>query len=446
VKRAVSLIATFALAALLVAGPSGPVRASTQIPGPPQAQPIAIVGATVHTVSGPDIGGGTILFDKGVIVAVGAAAAVPPGARVIHAEGKHIYPGLIAAWSTIGLTEIDASRATRDVTEVGNINPSVRAEVAYNPDGEHIPVARSNGVLTALSVPEGGMVSGRAALMRMDGWTWEDLVVKAPVALAVTWPGLAAPAPEGDAKKMEENARQHQDRLRELKRAIADARAYLRARETPGVAGLPPHDVDQRWEAMIPVLKGEVPLLVRAESARDINEAVTWALGERLRMILVGAAEADHCIDLLKQSDIPVIINNVLREPARRDAPYDAPFTLAARLHEAGIPLAIAGGGSWGLRNLAYEAAMAAAFGLPADEALKSITLYPAQILGVGDRLGSLEPGKAATLFIADGDILEIPTQVEAAFIDGRSIDLDNKHKMLDRKYREKYRRLGLIK
>ncbi len=426
---------------LLPGGLVSPLFASDQVPAPPQKQPIALVGGTVHTVSGKDLPGATILFDKGKIVAVGRDVEVPADALRIDIRGKHVYPSFIEANSTLGLTEINAVRATRDFAEVGPINPNVRAEVAINPDSEHFPVTRANGVGLAVTHPVGGIIAGRAALIMLDGWTWEEMTLKAPVGMVINWPRMSVISAWWMRQSPEQQRKNIKKNLKTLEKAFEEAKAYLVAREAAAARGDLFHKFDARWEAMIPVLKGELPVFISANDIKQIEAAVDFADRWKLKMVLVGGADADRAIDLLKRKQIPVVVTPVFRLPSRRDDPFDAPFALPAKLYEAGIPFCIAGGSSMGNeRNLPYHAAKAAAYGLPKEEALKAVTLYPAQILGVADRVGSLEVGKDATLFVADGDPLEIPTQVEMLFLQGRRIDLNNKHKMLFHKYREKYR------
>jgi imidazolonepropionase-like amidohydrolase len=418
--------------------------AAPEIPGKPQERPIALVGGTVHPVSGPAIERATVLFEKGKLTAIGKDAKLPPGTESINVQGKHVYPGLLDAYTTLGLVEIDAVRATKDQSESGTINPNAKAQVAFNPDSELIPVARSNGVLAVLSVPLGGLMSGSSAVMQLDGWTWEEMTVRPIAGIHVRWPRttpirefLSADPENIDQKKSSaaiENVRQ----------ALADARAYLTAKKAAS-PGKPQPQFDARWEALIPVLEGQTPLIVDADEIQQIQACVAWAAKEKLKIVLWGGYDAPHCLELLKKHDVPVIIGGVHRLPARSGEPYDHPFTLAKRLHDAGIRYCISSSGdAWAVRNLPYHAATSAAYGLSPEEALKSITLYPAEILGVADRLGSLETGKDATLFVADGDILEIPTQVEQAYIQGRKVDLSDRHKRLYEKYQEKYRRLGI--
>ncbi len=416
-------------------------RASDQIPAPPQKKPIALVGGTIHTITKGDIANGTIVFDKGKITAIGTNVTVPADAIRIDISGKHVYPSLIEGNSSLGLVEVRAVRATRDYAEVGSINPNVRPEVAINPDSEHFPVTRANGVGLAVTRPTGGVIAGQMAFIMLDGWTWEDMTLKAPVGMWINWPRMTVisawwmrQTPEQQRKSMKKN-------LKRLEKAFEEAKAYMVAKEAAGAKGVPFHKFDARWEAMIPVLKGELPVFVGADEIKQIRAAVDFADRWKLKMVLVGGADAPLAADLLKRKNIPVVVTPVLRLPSRRDADFDAPFTLPKKLYDAGIPFCIAGGSRMGNeRNLPYHAAKAAAYGLPREEALKAITLYAAQIFGVADRVGSLEVGKDASLFVADGDPLEIPTQVEMLFLQGRKVDLNNKHKTLYLKYKEKYR------
>jgi len=420
-----------------------PVVASghPEIPGGDQGRPVAIIAATVHTVSDGVLENATLVMRKGKIVAVGTDVAVPKNAIRIEAAGKHVTPGLFSAHSDIGLVEINAVRATLDKAEVGSVNPNVKSWVSVNPDSEMIPVARSNGVLLALTAPAGGLLTGQSAVMQLDGWTYEDMTVKPATAMHLNWPAMSPVLDWETDESAKEQIESRDTALKNLHSAFDDARAYAAARaadaETP---------VDARWEAMLPVLAGEMPLIIDADDLQQIQAAVAFAAEQKLKLILHGGYDAPLCAELLKKHQVPVIVSEVYRLPLRRGEPYDTAYTVPARLHEAGVDFCIAGGGRFGasmLRNLPYHAAMAVAFGLPEDVALKAITLAPAEILGVANRVGSLAKGKDATLIITDGDPLETATQVEAAFVQGRPVDLDDRHKRLWKKYEEKYRRLG---
>lgn len=438
------LVKTFSLwlsSFALMFGLSATLSASDQIPGGKQTKPIVLKGGIVHTVSGGTIEAGTVVFVAGKITAVGKDAAIPEGAEIIDCTGKHIYPGLFDAHSQIGLIEIEAVRATVDTAETGSLNPNVRAEVAFNPDSELIPVTRANGVLLGLSAPTGSLVNGRSAVMQLDGWTWENMALKMNAGMHVRWP---RPALRGGGRRMGGGAPQPSEgsQLEELNDWIKNAKLYKAARE----ASPDRQPWDARLEATLPVIDGRMPLVVEAEQTAQIESAVAFAKAHQLRLIISGAYDAEACAPLLRETGTPVIIAGVYRVPQRESDPYDTSYTLPDRLEKAGVKYAIAAADRFGgsnIRNLPYHAATAVAYGLNQEAALRAITLSPAEILGVADRVGSLELGKDATLFVADGDILETPTQVERAFVQGRNVDLNSRHTQLYRKYSEKYKQLA---
>jgi len=418
------------------------IEASDEVPGAPQDRPIALVGGTIHPVVGKPIADGTLVFDGGKITLIGTDVKLPPRTVSIDARGKHIYPGLIDADTDIGLVEVMSVRATVDFAETGQINPNVRARAAFNPDSEWIPVTRANGVLTAVTAPRGGLICGLASVMNMDGWTWEDMTLRGDGAMYVEWPTMA----ETQTWRLDEGGPVEKSRSRvidQLTTVFADARAYERLKKARASQGAPPPDFDARWEAMIPLLEGRIAMHVRADDVRQIQSAVGFARREGVKLVIVGGYHAADCAELLRAENVPVVIKGVHRLPRHRADPYDAPFTLAARLHEAGVKFCLSANDRMAnIRNLPYHAATAAAYGLAEDEALKSVTLYPAQILGVADRVGSLEVGKDATLIVTTGDPLEITTHVKAAYIGGREVELNDRHKRLWQKYREKYRQI----
>jgi imidazolonepropionase-like amidohydrolase len=431
-RNALQLILTLCLAVT--------VHASDTIPAPPQAKPIAIKGATIHPVSGPDIPSGTVVFENGKITAIGAEAAIPAGAEVIDGTGKHIYPGLINANTVLGLVEIGAVRATVDIQEAGAINPNARSITSVNPDSELIPVARAAGVLTALSVPEGGIISGQSAVLRLDGWTPEEMTVLSPAAMHLRWPNLTIDRRPRARKSVKDQQKEIDKAQKQIRDAFQVARSYWQARKNPA----PDFKSDLRWEAMMPIFDGKLPLFVHASSMAQIEAALAFAKEMQLKIVLVDGDDAWRMAAQLKENDVPVVLGPATSLPVRRDDDYDSGWSSAAKLQQAGVKFCIASNGrgaETNERNVGYEAGLAAGYGLPKDEALKAVTLYPAQILGVADRLGSLEAGKAATLIVTNGDPLDFPTQVEIAFIDGRKIDLSNRQTRLRDKYREKYRR-----
>jgi imidazolonepropionase-like amidohydrolase len=418
-------------------------RASEEIPAPPQTQPIVLKGGTIHPVSGPVIESGEILFEQGKIKAIGKNLTLPANTKSIDVSGKQIYPGLISSNSSLGLVEISSVRGTVDTTETGTVNPNIRAEVSVNPDSELIPVTRTNGVLTAMTIPQiadNGLVSGTGAVIKLDGWTWEDMTLKAPVGMHIYWPDLMINRDPHFPTSPEDQVEAIEKSLRQLKETFAVARAYQKARRVENSS----QAVDLRLEAMLPVLEGKIPVFIHADEVKQIKSALDWTASEKLSMVLVGGTDAWRVAKLLKVRDIPVIVSPVMRLPLRRSDSYDAPYANPGLLAAAGVRFAISvsENDTHLQRNLPYQAAMAAAFGLPKEEALKSVTLYPAQILGVGDRLGSLEVGKDATLIVTTGDPLEIETNVEMAYIQGRPIDLSNRQIRLYEKYKQKYDQL----
>ena len=432
---------TYGIAILLVAWSSTRVHANPEVPGAPQDKPIALVGGTIHPVSGPAIRGGTLLFNQGRIIRIGKDLPIPSNSEIINIQGKHVYPSLFDSMTNTGLVEVKAVRASVDEAETGTINPNVKAQVAVNPDSELIPVTRSNGVLLTLTAPRGGTLSGQAAVIQLDGWTWENMTLKAGVGMILNWPNMAAVSDWWVEKSAKQQIELREKTLKTLRETFAHAQAYREARD----AGLENQPRDARWESMLPVLSGQQPIIIHANEIQQIQAAVAFANERRLKMILFGGYDAPRCAALLKQHDIPVIVGGVYRLPRKRHDPYDDAFTLPKRLQDTGIKFCISSYGRFGaanVRNLPYHAAMAAAFGLTEEEAVRAITLSPAEILGVDDRVGSLQPGKDATLIITSDNPLETTSQVEIAFVQGRRVALNDRHKRLWRKYQQKYDQL----
>lgn len=393
---------------------------------------IVIRNATVHPVSAPPIEGATVVIRDGRIEQVGKGIPIPSGATVYDAKGKHLYPGFIDASTTLGLTEIGSIAATIDTTETGSFNPNARAEIALNPDSELIPVARVNGITTVVTNPTGGILSGMGCVINLDGWTWEEMCLKSPIGVSMNFP-----SPSGDANQSAEaRLRDWETRMRPIQEFLENARRYLRAHRANGQDGVPPHERDPRFEAMIPILEGNLPLFVRVNSALGIQAALRWAEEQKLRLVIVGGSEAWKVADLLREKGVPVILEGVHTMPPTEDSPYDLPFTHAKRLHEKGVLFCIASSDASNVRNLPYHVATAVVHGLPYEEGLKAITLYPARILGLEHRLGTIEPGKDANLVLTDGDPLDIRTQVIQVWIGGRPIPMSSKHIRLYERYR----------
>ena len=416
--------------------------AHDEVPGAPQKRPIALVHGTVHTVSGKVIQDGVVLFEDGKITRVSAKAGkLPKGTRVIDIQGKHVFPGLFEAHTQLGLVEVNAVRATRDYAESGSINPNVEARVAVNPDSELIPVTRANGVLLAVSAPSQGLVSGKSAVLQLDGWTFEDLTLSPQAGLHINWPRQSPVlhVEAGGHAGHDHDSADAEDQVDRLRELFDDARAYQQA----GLSQIDGRATDLRLESLGPVLDRDLPLIVAADGIAEIQSAVSFAVEQDLRLVILGGYDAAECASLLKKYHVPVIISAVHRLPRSRHDAYDDAYTLPERLRQLGVEYCISGSDrseTWNARNLAYHAGTAVAYGLSEAEAIRAITLYPARIFGVENRVGSLEVGKDATLIVTDGNPLETTTQVERAYVQGRSVALTSRHTRLYEKYQQKYR------
>lgn len=436
--------AVFALATL--AGSTfAPCTARAQVMRPvaPQEQPVVLRGATIHTVTKGTITNGTIVLERGKITAIGGAdVAVPRGAKVVDVSGKHIYPGLIDAYSTVGITEIGAVDMSNDIAELGDFNPNVRAEIAVNAESRHIGTTRSAGVLVAFSTPEGGVISGLSSALSLEGWTWEEMSMKGAAALNVKWPdpterrggrgGGGGPGgrggPPGPAPKT------YAEQVQQIKDWFAEARAYRDAVKSGQSVR-----TDARYAAMIPALNGAIPVVVAAEGAAQINDAITWGKAEGVKLVIRGGRDALLAADRLKSENVPVILTSTMSAPDRQYESYDNAYATPAKLYAAGVKFAIAGG-SGGLYSyrLPWEAGVAVAFGLPEEEALKAVTINAAEFMGIADKVGSLEVGKEGTLLITSGTPLDMTSNIIQSYIQGREINMMDIHKFFFEKYMEK--------
>ncbi len=392
-------------------------------------------GATVHPISGPEIPNGSILVRDGKIIGVGVSLTPPKDVRIVEGKGLQVYPGLIDSATEIGLSEIGAVRETSDVSELGRLNPQLRASIAVNPSSEHIPVTRANGITAVISLPDGEGLSGQASLMHLDGWTTDEMEVSRTAAMHLRMPviqTIRSRFGEGPPRIPYAEARKtYQKQMQELNEFFESARRYQKARS----AAAPEFKPDLKFEAMIPVLEGKVPLLITAVRERAIRDALEFADKQKIKMILARGDEAWKVAGELKTRNVPVILGETLSLPLDEDDPYDKPFTTPAELYKAGVKFAFGTYNVSASRNLPYQAAAAVAFGLPHDEALRAITVNAAQIWGVADKMGSIEEGKWADLMITDGDPLQTQTQVMQVFIKGKTVDMDNKHHRLYEKY-----------
>ena len=424
-------------ATLLVAASAG---AQVTMTVPPQSQPVVLRGATIHTVSRGVIQNGMIVLDRGKITAIGTNVTVPRGAKIVDVTGKHIYPGLVDAYSTVGITEIGSVDVSNDIEELGDFNPNVRAEVAVNAESRHIGTTRSAGVLVAFSTPGGGLISGLSSAMSLEGWTWEEMSMKGAAALNVNWPNPNARPRRfggggpGGAAANQPAPKSYAEQVQMIKDYFAEARAYRDAVKAGQVAR-----TDARYAAMIPALNGEIPVIVAADGVAQINDAITWGKAEKLRLVIRGGQDAIHVAGRLKAENVPVILTSTMAAPERDYEGYDARYGMPARLHAAGVKFAISGGdGALYSNRLPYEAGVAVAFGLPEEEALKAVTLNAAELMGVADKVGSLDVGKEATLLITTGTPLDMTSNVEQAYIQGREINMMDIHRFFFEKYMQK--------
>ena len=411
------------------------------LPVAASAETLLIRNATVHTLAADPIERGAVLIQDGIIQAVGRRLRAPRGARIVDAAGKHLYPGIFDAFTSIGLGEIPAVSVTADQVEKGDFNPHLDAAIAVNPGSEHIAVTRSNGVTHAMTTMAGGIIAGRASLIQLAGWTWEEMAIERRGPLVLQWPRLVVNEKDKKRDTFAKAKKLYELKVAEIESWFEAARHYALAQ----AEAAPDFRPDPKLASLAPAAAGEEPVLFVAALEREIRNSVTFAEEHGLRMILVGGAEAWKTKDLLAEKKIPVILGPTQALPLNEDDPYDRIFTQPAELKAAGLQFAISSGAPSGTRaaarypksrSLPYEAAGAVPFGLDRDEALKAITVYPAEILGVGDKLGTIEEGKIANLMLTNGDPLEIATQVEMLFIGGREISTDNKHRRLYERYR----------
>jgi imidazolonepropionase-like amidohydrolase len=406
----------------------------------------AITHAKIFTLAGAPIDDGVLVIEDGKIAAVGTNVDVPTGAQVIDGKGLQVYPGLFDPVTQIGLSEISAVSASVDTTETGTINPDAVAADAVLPSSEHIPVTRSAGITEVLAVPASGgfdsrgsanLLGGQASAIHLAGWSINDMLIKKSVAMVIDWPTIDTetfdvttfsrkPKPYTEAKQ------EYDKQVDQLSDWLDNARHYAQAW---GHGGPAEYQRDLKLEALVPVVRGELPVLVFATRAREIRNAVEFCDKQKIKMILAGGAEAYKVKDLLRSKNIPVILQPSLTEPLDEDDPYDRSMTEAAELSEAHVRFALGSFDNSFARRLGQQAANAVAHGLPYDEALKSVTVYPAQIFGLADQLGTLENGKIANIIVTNGDPLEVTTDVRYLFIKGRLTSTDNKHKALYEKY-----------
>jgi imidazolonepropionase-like amidohydrolase len=396
---------------------------------------LVIKNVHVHPVTAPDIENGQVLIVDGKIADVGKKVS-GRGAKIIDGHGLDLYPGLINAATNIGLEEIGSLRDTVDLNEIGEFNPQLMARMSFNPASAHIDVTRSAGVTSVLTLPGSGggrpgpeatVFYGQGAVMRLDGWTWDDMTVKAGAVLDMNFPVIGN-APPKPFPEMEKEYRKKLDQIADF---FENARRYQKAKAAANSDFKP----DPRFEAMIPVLEGQRPVFVRAARDRAIKEAVAFADRQKIKIIIAGPEEIGDTGPLLKARQIPVILGDTLALPLHDDSPYDSRYTLPNEFYKAGVKICFGTFDVQFARNVGFQAAAAVAFGLPYDAAVKGVTINAAEILGVGSQLGSIDKGKLADLILTDGDPLEAKTNIKMEFIDGKQVSLENRQTQLYEKY-----------
>ena len=408
-----------------------------QTPGDKQTTAITIEGATAHLGNGDVIENALIMFENGTLTFVGSAnTKIARKGTIIDAKGKHVYPGFIAPNSTLGLVEVDAVRATNDDDEVGAMNPHIRSLIAYNTESKVVESMRPNGVLMAQITPRGGRISGTSSVVQLDAWNWEDAAIKTDDGIHLNWPSTYSRGRWwlGEPNVLKEN-KNYAKEIEELTNYFAQSKAYNANKTTPK---------DLPFEALEGLMDGSKKLFVHVDNEKGITDAINFAKAENIKhLVIVGGYEANNVVDLLKENNIPVLLQRIHSRPNGDDHDYDLPYKLATQLVKAGILVGLENAGDMermNTRNLPFLAGTTVAYGLSKAQALSLITLNTAKILGVDDKVGSLEVGKDATLFISQGDALDMRTnKLDQAFIQGRNISLETHQTELYKRYSKKY-------
>ena len=414
----------------------------TVYPSPKQAQVVAITGATVHVGNGQVLENATVVMADGKIQSVGTNATVPVGAQRIDAQGKHVYPGLILSSSNLGLVDIGSVRATSDVREIGDMNPNIRSLVAYNTDSKVINTLRSNGILLANIVPEGGLLSGQSSVVQLDAWNWEDAAYKSDAGIHLNMPtllprprfgGFGGGGNSGPNAPQTDPVKEGLDRIEMVKSFLREAKAYNSVQDH--------EESSLKFSAVKGLFDKSKKLYVHANTVKQMLVALDFVKEFGFDMVIVGGSDSWQIADLLKQNNISVILNQPHSLPTMADDDVDQPYKTPALLQKAGVTFSINDEDAQTRgRNLMFNAGTAVTYGLTKEQALQAITLNAAKVLGVDKQTGSIEPGKDANIIISDGDILDMrSSQVTHAFIQGRNINLDDKQKQLNNRYLHKY-------
>jgi imidazolonepropionase-like amidohydrolase len=407
-----------------------------QTPAPAQSEAITISGAAAHIGNGSVIENSVIVFEDGVITAIGGSGT-PTKGRVINASGKHVYPGFIAPGKSLGLVEVNAVRASNDQDEIGNFIPHIRSLIAYNAESRVVESMRPNGILLSQISPKGGRISGTSSIVQFDAWNWEDAAVKVDDGIHMNWPGSFSRGRWwlGEPRGWKPN-KNYSSNLSEIRDYLRNSKAYgMSSKES----------MNEGFEAMQGLFDGSKKLYIYTQGEKEMTDAVTLAKEEGVKdVVIVGGYEAYKIIPFLKQHNIPVLVRQTHSLPLRADDDYDLPFRLPKMLVDGGLLVGLqnASMSNFQTRNLPFYAGQLVGQGMGKETALQLITGNTAKILGIDDAYGTLETGKSATLFVSEGDALDMRTnQLSHAFIDGREISLETHQTELWQRYMEKYSR-----
>ncbi len=408
-----------------------------QTPAPKQTKTILILGAKAHLGNGNVIENSLISIIDGKIATISAAAGIKPAKHdvVIDATGKHVYPGFIAPNSTLGLVEIDAVRASDDESEIGEFNPHVRSIIAYNSESKLVETTRPNGVLIAQITPRGGRIPGSSSIVQLDAWTWEDATIKANDGIHLNWPKSYSRAGWWAEPGGIEINKNYEPQTQSIQEYFDTAFAYLGSKNTKK---------DLPYEAMNGLQSGEKTLFINANGEKEIIDAVLFKKKNNIKnMTIVGGYYAFRVAPLLKENNVSVLLKRVHDMPLLEDEDVNLPYKNAKLLVDAGILVGLENAGDMErmqTRNLPFYAGTCAAWGLSKEQALQLISGNTAKILGIDQQYGTLEAGKSATLFISEGDALDMKSNlISLAFIDGRNISLESHHTKLYKRYKEKF-------
>lgn len=405
-----------------------------QTPADKQSEAITITGATIHIGNGTVIENGTVVFENGKIQAVGDSSTASKG-KTIDASGKHIYPGFIGANTSLGLVEVDAVNASNDQAEMGSMIPHVRSKIAYNAESKVVESMRPNGILTAQVSPNGGRFSGTSSIMQLDAWNWQDAAIKTDDGVHLNWPNSFSRGRWwlGEPRGLRPN-NNYAKQIIDIENFVKESKAYLKGNRS--TKNLP-------YEAMEGLFDGTQKLYVHVNDEKGITDALNFAIKNEMKMVVVGGYQAHIVSGLLKSNNIPVLIDHTHSMPATSDHDYDLPYKNPKLLADAGVLVGIHTGNNsnFQTRNLPFYAGQVVGQGMAKEDALKLITSNIAKILGIDDQLGTIEVGKNATLFVSEGDALDMRgNQLTHAFIDGRAISLETHQTELWKRYKNKYK------